>query len=238
MEAKNFAKEVIKTKEENPNAEINLEEQIINNLTDKAKCVYDKLKGNNNLLDKTLKKFDGTESLINLLVKENNLDPGVSGETEYGIPIKITLDIDDMKDSPSLWGAHTIIHEAIHADIYRKVFVTGGLTYSPPNTFTLNGTSVDFPTLFDYYNNYPNNAHHNYMADYYRVAMEEGLKEYAASIGKIYPDQLYKDLAWAGLEKTNAWDNMYADPIYTANEQQRIKQAIINFKNSGNNECN
>lgn len=34
------------------------------------------------------------------------------------------------------------------------------------------------------------------MVDYYRNAIEQGLRDYAASIGKTYPDQLYKDLAW------------------------------------------
>ncbi|MCD9610458.1 hypothetical protein [Tenacibaculum maritimum] len=239
IEAEEFAGQVIKVFVENPDLtieDIDFDDQIIDLLNDKADCVYQKLQSNS-LLKKTLQKFDGTDALINLELHEKDLDVGVSGETDYGIPIKITLDIDDMKNTPSLWVAHTIIHEFIHADIYRKVFITGGLLYTPPNTHTLNGTRADFPTLFDYYDNYPSNSHHNYMADYYRTAMEEALKEYATSIGKTYPDQLYKDLAWAGLEGTNAWGNMYADPVYTVNEKQRIKQAIINFKNSGNNEC-
>ena len=218
--------------------EVDFEDQIINKLTGRAKCVYEKLKSNS-LIKKTLQEFDGTDTLINLLIEEKDIEEeGVSGETSYDIPIKITLDTPDMNNTPSLWGAYTIIHEAIHADIYRKVFITGGLLYTPPNTYTLNGTRADFPTLFDYYDNYPNNAHHNYMADYYRTAMEKGLKEYATLIGKTYPNQLYKDLAWAGLHNTKAWDNMYADPVYTQNEQRRILNSINNFKNSGTNECN
>ncbi|KAF9660041.1 hypothetical protein HBA12_07340 [Tenacibaculum mesophilum] len=235
-EAKTFAEQAIKALANG--GEVDFEEQIINKLTGKAKCVYEKLKSNS-LIKKTLQEFDGTDALINLLIEEKDIEEeGVSGETSYGIPIKITLDTPDMNNTPSLWGAYTIIHEAIHADIYRKVFITGGLLYTPPNTYTLNGTRADFPTLFDYYDNYPNNAHHNYMADYYRTAMEKGLKEYATLIGKTYPNQLYKDLAWAGLHNTKAWDNMYADPIYTRNEQRRILNSINNFKNSGTNECN
>ncbi|KAB1159378.1 hypothetical protein F7018_03440 [Tenacibaculum aiptasiae] len=235
--AKNWTKEVIKTLMHNPEAEIDFEDQIINQLTEKAKCVYDKLK-NNNLVKKTLQKFDGTNSLINLKLTMSNLKSGISGETKYGDIITIILDINEMKNTPSLWGAHTIIHEMIHADIYRKVYITGGILYTPPNTYTLNGSESDFPTLFNYYDNYPKNPHHNYMADYYRVAMKKALKEYATAIGKTYPDQLYKYLAWAGLEGTNAWDKMYADPVFTAIKQQKIKQAIINFKNSENNGCN
>ena len=59
----------------------------------------------------------------------------------------------------------------------------------------------------------------------------------ATSIGKTYLDQLYKDLSWGGLEGTDAWDNMFADPIFTQNEQTRIKNVILTFKDSNNNDC-
>ncbi|WBX76720.1 hypothetical protein PG911_00235 [Tenacibaculum ovolyticum] len=36
---------------------------------------------------------------------------------------------------------------------------------------------------------------------------------------------------------TNTWNNMFADPVYTANEQTRILNSINNFINSGTNEC-
>ena len=100
-----------------------------------------------------------------------------------------------------------------------------------------NGSEANFPTLFDYYNNYPENPHHNLMADYYRNAMEQGLRDYANSNGLSYPDQLFKDLSWGGLEGTNAWENMFADPIYTQNEQTRIKNVILTFKDSSKNGC-
>ncbi|XRE44002.1 hypothetical protein ACIVBQ_002206 [Tenacibaculum discolor] len=214
------------------------EDQIVNKLTEKAKCVYGRLE-TNNLLKKTLKKFNGVDAPVHLILQEGNLGAGVSGETSYGDNITITLDKEDMKNTPSLWGAHTILHEAIHAEIYRKIRTTSQIKYDPyTKTFSLpDGSRAHFPTLFDYYDKYSDNPQHNYMADYYRTAMEEGLKEYATSIGKTYPDQLYKDIAWGGLHNTNAWDNMYADPIYTQNEQKRILNSIRNFKNSGNNEC-
>ena len=68
--------------------------------------------------------------------------------------------------------------------------------------------------------------------------MEEGLKEYAKSIGKIFPEQLYKDISWAGLHGTKAWDKQYANKDYANKEKKRIKKAIYNFEKSGNNECN
>lgn len=76
------------------------------------------------------------------------------------------------------------------------------------------------------------------MADYYRTAMEQGLRDYANSNGLTYPDKLYKDLSWGGLKGTNAWNNMFADSLYTVNEQKRILTSINNFIITGNNECN
>ncbi|WP_456422019.1 hypothetical protein [Lutibacter sp.] len=37
------------------------------------------------------------------------------------------------------------------------------------------------------------------MTDYYRISIEEGLREYATLIGNSY--QLYKALAWQGLKQ-------------------------------------
>ena len=58
------------------------------------------------------------------------------------------------------------------------------------------------------------------------------------AIWLTFSDQLYSDLAWGGLQGTNAWNNMYVDANYTKNEQTRIKTAILNFIKSSNNECN
>lgn len=220
----------------NNTATVNFDDRIINELTGKAKCVYDKLE-DNDLMKKTIERFKG-DSFVNLNIKYGiPSKPNASGETTYGTPIKIVFRKTHIENRPSLFTALVILHEAIHAEIYRKVYATGGLTYTPPNTYTLNGTRADFPTLFDYYNDYPNTAHHNFMADYYRNAIEQGLRDYASVNGLTYPDQLYKDLAWIGLQGTNAWDNMYADPIFTRNEQNRIKNSTNSFINSGTNEC-
>jgi len=211
--------------------------QIINKLTGKADCVYGKMKSNS-LLKKTLKKFNGTTP-VDLLINEDDLGSGISGETTYGDHITITLDTEDTKNTPALWVAFTILHESIHADIFRQIRSTSLFHYDRyTKKYTLpSGSRSHFPTLFDYYDDYPDNPQHNYMADYYRKAIEAGLREYAKLIGKTYPDKLYKDIAWAGLHNTNAWDNMYADKVYTKNEQKRIIKAIKKFKKSEKNDC-
>ena len=99
------------------------------------------------------------------------------------------------------------------------------------------GSRAHFPTLFDNFNEDPNNPHHNYMANYYRTAMVDGLKEFAASIGESHTNQFYEDFVWNGLLETKAWEKQYADPNYAASEKIRIKNVISNYEASGNNEC-
>lgn len=224
----------------NSGYDVDWDDKIINKLNGKAECVYDKLEGND-LRNKTIQRFVGKKAPVHLILKLGDiLNPNVGGETNYGdsYSITITLDNDYMNNTPSLFVALIILHEAIHADIYRKIKTRGGLYYnSTTSKWELNGKEANFPTLFNYYDNYPNNPQHNFMADYYRNAMEQGLRDYANTNGLNYPDQLYKDLSWGGLEGTNAWKNMFADPVFTQNEQTRIKNAILTFKNSSNNEC-
>ncbi|MCG8892746.1 hypothetical protein G1K97_03365 [Tenacibaculum finnmarkense] len=242
-DAVNFSKEAIKILIKG--GEVDFENQIINNLTGKALCVYGKLK-DNSLLKKTLEKFKG-KTPVNLILNqksnlreddENSNSPLVNGKTYYGASYNITiiLNTEQSKNRPSLAVARTILHEAIHADIYRKIKTNGGLL-SSNNTWLLNGSRVDFPSLFDAYNENPKNPYHNYMAKYYREALEFGLKEYATSIGETHSNQFYEDMAWNGLLDTKAWKQQYINNTYANKEKVRIKKIIANFRNSGNNEC-
>lgn len=220
-------------------------EQIVDNLKDKAKCIYTGIK-ENSLLKKTLEKFKGKTPTNLILEQKSNLreddedseSPIVNGKTYYGDSYNITivLNTEQSRNRPSLAVARTILHEAIHADIYRKIKENGGLLYSN-GTWKINGSRANFPSLFDAYNEDTKNPYHNYMAKYYREAMELGLKEYAKSIGESYSDQFYKDMAWAGLMDTKAWDQQYADKAYAEKEKNRIKKVIQDYSNSGINEC-
>ncbi|MFD0834670.1 hypothetical protein ACFQ0I_02755 [Mariniflexile aquimaris] len=112
--------------------------QIINNLTGKADCVYGKLESNS-LLVKTVEKFKG-KTPVNLIInqksnlRQDDYDTNsnlVHAKTYYGdsYNITITLNTEQVNNRPSLAVARTILHEAIHADIYRKIKTTSGLTY-------------------------------------------------------------------------------------------------------------
>ncbi len=223
--------------------------KIINKLTGKAKCVYEKME-NNSLLSKTLEKFQGKKTPVNLIIKqksnlrenENDLNSRlVHGITEYGgnlnPNITIILNTEEANNNPSLLVAQTILHESIHAHIFRMIKTRGGMSLIK-NKWTLrDGIKVNFPTLFDAYNEDPHNNQHTYMADYYRNAMVKGMKEFAKSIGKTYPEQLYKDLAWIGLLESKSWKRQYADPVYASKEKNRIIKSIVKFRNSETNDC-
>lgn len=218
--------------------EVDFENKIINGLTGKAKCVYNKLSGND-LMNKTIQRFNKNNQ-VNLVLKYGSMvSSGASGETTYGSPITITLNQSHIDNRPSLYTALVIFHEAIHAEIFRKIITRSQMQFTPPNIYTLpDGSRANFPTLFDYYNEFPSNPQHNFMADYYRNAIEQGLRDYALIIGKTYPDQLYKDLSWGGLQGTKSWDKMFSDPTFTLAEQQRILKTINDFIKTGSNECN
>ena len=226
-----------------------LDDQIIVELTGKAKCVYGKM-GDNSILKNTLEKFKGENVPVHLIFEqESNLtimdkngnDILVNAYTQYGDSYNITirLNTEQANNRPSLAVARTILHEAIHAEIYRKIKTTSGLSFDPStNTWKFpNGSRANFPSLFDAYNEDTKNPYHNYMAKYYREALEHGLREYAKATGASHPDQFYKDMAWYGLLDTKAWENQYADKAYAEREKNRIINASANFEKSGINEC-
>ncbi|GEM_PF-3476786 len=218
--------------------------EILNHLTGKRDCVYGKLQ-TNSLLIKMQAKFNGS-SPQNLIIKEvSNLKDKnelVNGLTRYGNETNILIEInkEQGENRPSLAVARTILHEHIHAEIYRKIKSNGGGLHfdSLTNEYRLqDGSRAHFPSLFDAWNENPANPYHNYMATYYREALEFGLKEYAKLIGQTYPDQFYKDMAWNGLLETKAFAKQYASPSYAEQEKNRIIKTIVDFDKSGTNEC-
>lgn len=218
-------------------------DSIIDNLSGKAKCTFNKLK-TNSLIKSTLNGFVGKNTPVHLILNEqSNLTDTKTGKLLNGITyygssyyITISLNTEQANNRPSLSVVRTILHEAIHAYLYRLIKINKGFHINSLGQIVLaDGAEANFPNLFNYYKK--SDPQHEYIADFYRKAIETGLKEYAASIGQTYPDQLYKDLAWGGLQGTYAWYNMYADFKYTLSEQKRIELVLTNFNNSGNNEC-
>jgi hypothetical protein len=146
-----------------------------------------------------------------------------------------------VKKRPNLLVAKTIIHEVIHAELYRKLLSLanqGSLDFSGWSqqqqinyTITLRD---NFPGIYDYYRRYKD-WQHAQMATHYRETLARMLQEY--DIGTVVPNnqqpqQLYMDLAWEGLRypDISTWNDL------PQTEKDRINSVISNYINDNQNE--
>ena len=195
VEIKNFAKEAIRAFLNG--AEVDYEERIINGLTGKAKCVYDKIK-ELNLFKSTIGKF--AKGNYNLILKgwtqnacNNPSDDGCTDAKDL-INGNITIYIQNIQQG-TLDLAATILHEGIHAELYKYVdeYQKG---IDPNNR----------KNLLEYYFAYKvdnggnrfatSNAQHQHMADAYITPIAEALRQLD---NYQYPIKDYLSLAWDGL---------------------------------------
>jgi len=241
IEADKFAKEVIKTKIENPSAEIDFEEQIINNFKDKADCVYGKLMESSTDFKNMIQKFDGEFPVSHLKLEMRDLGNtravteapdgnGGNNSPDYVITIALNSNSNEhgVNYRPNLMTAKTIAHEVIHAEMYRKllsVLDNGGNIQGVTRQNVLDALDGNFPGLYDYYMRYnfdtatPNNGQHQAMATHYRETIASGLQVFDTGIpvpidsnGNPIISQLYMDLAWEGLRYDGSTGN---NAIYT-----------------------
>lgn len=209
------------------------EEQIINELTGKADCVYQKMVDNKNNINWILKNFkDGnTPSQFNLkFVMSTTLSNTTNASTsKNGNMFTIKINANTLSDRTSLGLARTIIHEGIHARLREFLHRKGG---------TL--SKEDFPGVYEYFRTYGKNWDHQQMADYYRSTIAKGLMQFDNG---QHSDQFYDDMAWEGLanivDANNKPDQIYTEAWkkLTVEEQNRIKSAIANEKENGNKTC-
>ncbi|AWG24752.1 hypothetical protein [Flavobacterium kingsejongi] len=159
----------------------------------------------------------------------------------YNYVIEIIMNIDPNLESslinyPKIYTALALIHELIHAEIYRKLSSVEGLADFNPNNYTpeqwntfLKNLMPNFPGLFDYYTRYknsnstPTSPQHEQMAQHYRDIIKQTLKNYD---NNTHEDNFYEALSWVGLEGTVAWNNL------TTNEQSNIKSKQTNIINN------
>jgi hypothetical protein len=87
-----------------------------------------------------------------------------------------------------------VLHELIHAELYRKIISAGG-QISPDN----------YLGIYDFYRRYKDWSH-NQMAEFYRNTMIEGMKAYDIANGISFrPPGFYEAMSWAGLQGTYVW---------------------------------
>ena len=124
-ETKNFAKAAIEAWMEDGEVDFDLE--IINELTGKAKCLDSLLTKNGiNFVKDLLKNFEGeSEFDIKIRSQDKVVSKGkeVNATTTKPVNKIITINISSSKlnQHAALDGARIILHEYIHADIFRKL---------------------------------------------------------------------------------------------------------------------
>jgi len=225
------------------------DDQIINNLTGKAKCVYEKLKAMSTDFKNMIQKFDGEFPVSHLkFTINNNLGNNVFGETQ--LPVNYVTEIqingNGLSSLSDLGAATTFAHELIHAEIFRKMLSAakkGDLNYLNSQTYTtqdrinyVNSLKNNFPGLYDYYwKRYKSGWNHNMMAIHYRTTIADIIQSFD---NNRLPRSTYESVAWAGLgeiennQSTVAWHNL------TSTEQQAITDMLNKYFFNGTSNCN
>ncbi|AMC11410.1 hypothetical protein Lupro_09110 [Lutibacter profundi] len=246
-EAKNFAKLAVEAYDNG--GDVDWVDMIINNLSPKADCVYQKLKSNSTGFKNAIKKFDGEfpVSHLNFIMEDlgntraqtqapDNYINTTSADYIITIALNNNSNIHGVKYRPNLMTAKTIVHEVIHAEMYRKLLSLAnqghlsftGWTIQQQKDYMIS-IKNNFPGIYDYYRRYKN-WQHQQMATHYRQTIANILKEFDNSLNT---DQFYMDLAWEGLDKTSivGWQDGVSE-----NDKIRILKVISDYININKNE--
>ncbi|PAM94407.1 hypothetical protein B4N84_14035 [Flavobacterium sp. IR1] len=190
--------------------------QIIDQLKGKENCLNTLLnKQGNSFVQKLLANFQGKSEFDIVIVSrdkitsvKNGVAREINGQTIHVINTKvITIQISTSRtnEHSALEATRTILHEYIHADIYRKLLTKSN---------DIGNRASDFKEVYDKYGN-----DHNNMANLYLNSMTTALKEfhknvltndynaYVRNFGEEPTDSFYRALAWNGLKDNDvkAW---------------------------------
>ncbi|MRX41744.1 hypothetical protein GJU43_20880 [Flavobacterium sp. LC2016-23] len=194
--------------------------KITDALIGKAKCLNDLLnKSGDSFVQKLLANFQGKSEFDILIVSKDKVTSSKDGViTEINgrtLPpvnkvINIEISISKSNTNSSLDVARTILHEYIHADIFRKLSTKLGTDKE----------RLDFKTTYEAYG-----EQHSTIAALYLNSMKEALKKFHQSVltddynkytqyyGEAPSDAFYEALAWGGLQDANvkAWTDLPED---------------------------
>ncbi|BDU25266.1 hypothetical protein FLGSB24_20100 [Flavobacterium sp. GSB-24] len=202
----------------NPGASTPVKPQIIDNLTGKAKCLNSLLSSNgNNFVQNIFNQFAGNSEfniqIVSLPNVYSSTTQEVNGTTSFDkVNRLITIEISTnrLDGLAALESARIILHEYIHADIYRKLNTTNSNDIDASN----------FKQVFETYEN-----QHNAMAQVYLSSMKDALKAFHKTVlsadynnytnyyGEEPSDAFYEAMAWGGLKDSNvkAWTDLPED---------------------------
>lgn len=164
-----------------------------------------------------INKFSGNDPSFNYnwTMGEGSNNYNVAGNTLISTynpttGISSTFDIKQFPNATELSWAKTILHESVHAYL---------ITYFNQNE---PGFKADYPVLFQKFMETKlwNANHHEEIAQSIMKSFGEALESYGISKGYKLDKQFYQDMAWGGLENTDAFKKL---PI---TDQRRISSTI------------
>lgn len=179
--------------------------------------LYKKFYANSPTFKKVLKDFCAENSIAHLNWKtDSNLPDNVFGQFNWKMEnyiFSISLNETKLINYPEVVVCKTMIHEAIHAKIFMDLLKVSEKPVGPELDIKKLAklkaalTKQDFPTLFDYYEDYKDEKEdviqHEYMGDYYIRTIASSLRE----ISKIDAETATA-IAWTGLKETKAWQKL------------------------------
>ena len=272
-EAKDFANAAIGALMEG--GQVDFEDRIIIESSFKThqrlKCVYDEFKTGTSTIAKYLNNFLTDNAVGHLNLKADNnfassypdqttagalTEPpvnGADGSNVAGFNINIVFNTDSNLTSSAqnfstIMLAQELIHEMVHAEMYRKLLECAHLPHVNYKNYTneqwkdfLYNLRHNYEGLHDYFMRYkfykengqlipiegPTESQHQQMASHYRNMMIAALKDFD---NNQHSDEFYNAIAWAGLKGTKAWN----DP--TVNQSQ-INSIITNAISNETHSC-
>ncbi len=266
---KNFNREAIKALKNG--AEVDFEEKVILEAVfvneTCLKAIYDKM-GKASKFKEYLQNFEATASVADLTftVDDNfksNETPSYHNAMAITKPplannvIKIKFNTDtnttgNILNKPDVFKAVSMIHEIIHAEMYRKMLDAVRATEISGNNLNwanwtseqfyndfLNSLQNKYSGIFYYFTKYkygvpsanePNAWQHQQMAQYYRDIVKQALTDFDPTL----TDQQKNALSWIGLNTADivAWQNL------TPSERTAINSLQTQIKNTFPNGCN
>ena len=229
-----FAIEVIRTWNENADAEVDFEDRIIRDSSfDNEPCFKDNLDqlSTNAIASDYFDNFDGENPVAHLKFTAssfgNNKNASTYPPQNFVIEIRFNT---DKTNRPNTDIARTIMHEVIHAEIFRKLL-------SLAQTGNLSGLTEqdvidakdDYPGIYDYYTRYiynnpnPSSPQHDMMAQHLIGTLANFLMQFDSSLTLSEAEAL----AWSGLKagvdadsnsEMDPQTGLIIDPVTGANE--------------------
>lgn len=234
--------------------EIDFEELVVFNEpfanNPKMKCVYEKVKEAGGLKQLSENFFDEQNddwgvldfSIIeNLNCNDNNNAGGCTRVTHSGGDIhsvKIEIDLDYISNTqfggttyptPMLYLARTLIHESIHANLYFALIDLKYGNIDSPDTAAFNVLYEEYREVKEW--------QHPFMANHYLDIIAQELENVHPLLGDqtfinnnshYNWDAFYENLAWVGLQGTDAFLDYNSNPQNASDFQLYNVDALVN----------